>query len=353
MLRLVEDGRVAARPLLDLRAKVNTWFFRGMTNVAVDPDFPSRPYVYVSYAVRESTGRAARAPTSVRVSRFRVRGDRADPESEAILVGKANQRPCNELPRGADCLRAVGDHIGTDIVFAPDGTLFVSTGDGSGIYADQAKGIELPSLLALDPDFLSGKVLHIDRQGRGLPGNPFWSGDPDANRSKVWAVGLRNPLRMTPVPGRERVLLVADVGWRRWEELNVVGRASDLGWPCLDGAGRSPVYEASRLCVSYYREGEPTMPWLAIPHPQASTIIGGVALRTARGWPKTYRDDYVFGDWSTSQIFVVPLDISLPAARPTLLAKQAGGPVAFGIGPDGDLYVLSVNIGVLRRIEPE
>ena len=50
-------------------------------------------------------------------------------------------------------------------------------------------------------DALTGKILRVTRSGQGLPTNPFWTGDADDNRSKVWAYGLRNPFRLSVRPG--------------------------------------------------------------------------------------------------------------------------------------------------------
>ena len=109
-------------------------------------------------------------------------------------------------------------------MFAPDGTLFVGTGSGGG-----GNGVEPIMFRAPAIDTLGGKVLHVDRNGRGLPGNPFWNGDPDANRSKIWATGLRNPFRIALLPGRPQTLVVGDLGRKRWERLVRVTRGAELG----------------------------------------------------------------------------------------------------------------------------
>ena len=59
----------------------------------------------------------------------------------------------------------------------------------------------------------------MTRAGRGLPTNPFFDGDAAANRSKVWALGFRNPFRLTLAPETD-LPIVADVGWRGDEEIN-------------------------------------------------------------------------------------------------------------------------------------
>jgi glucose/arabinose dehydrogenase len=348
VLRIVEDGNLRRRPFLDVRDRVNTHFFRGIVNVTVDPDFPRRPYLYLVYAVRGQGGQASSRPTAVRLSRFTVRDDVALAGTERVLVGTNAGSVCASLRRVVDCIAAVGTHIGSDIVFAPDGTMYVSTGDGAG----EAERVERAAFSAQDVNSLNGKILRIDRAGRGLPANPYWNGNPDANRSKVWAKGLRNPFRIEIVQGRRDALLVADVGWDAYDELTVVERGSDHGWPCYEGPERAPKYSDDPRCAAYFaRSAAPVEPWLAIPHVDERSITGGLHMGPAKGWPDGFEDHYVFGDWATSEIFAIPSNVAAPAAEPRTVASNAAGPVAFARAADG-LYFLSVNTGELRRIAP-
>ncbi len=94
---------------------------------------------------------------------------------------------------------------------------------------------------------LSGKVLRIDPlTGAGVPSNPFYSAAaPDANKSKVWALGLRQPFRMVlkpgtgstnPADGNPGTLYIGDVGYFTWEEVDVVDRPGlNMGWPLFEG----------------------------------------------------------------------------------------------------------------------
>jgi glucose/arabinose dehydrogenase len=349
LLRTVVDGRLEERPFLDIRPRVNDYYFRGAVDVRVDPDFPAEPYVYLSYAAQGPGGDQSKEPTVTRLSRFTVRDGVADPSSERVLVGRDGVagKSCRDLPRGADCLPSDGDHIGSELVFADDGTMYVSTGDGGGLEV-----VEPLPFLSSDPDTLGGKVLHIDREGRGLPGNPWWNGDPKANRSKVWATGLRNVFRLGPVPGEPGRLIAGDVGWNSFEELNVIERGADYGWPCFEGPERTPLYEDTEQCARVYEDGSPTAPWLSMPQPEASSITAGVALANARGWPAGYADRYLFGDWFTGELYTVPLVTDAPADDPARFATNGAGPVAFAIDPAGDVYYVAANVGEIRRLVP-
>ena len=348
-VRVVEDGKVAGEPLLDLRGRINRNFFRGIVNVTVDPDFPAKPFVYVAYAVRGPKGPDSTEPITARISRFSVRGGVAVMASEKAILGgdKPPRGSCRRLPRTADCLPAEVDHIGTDIVFTPEGTMLIATGDGGG-----HEVVEPLAFLAQDPDTLGGKILHVDREGRGVPGNPYWNGNPDANRSKVWATGLRNPFRMAAVSGEAATLVVGDVGWNTFEELHIVRRGSDQGWPCFEGPERTPEYEETAFCRRYYDESSPAEPWFSVRQPDGASITAGVPLGDAQGWPSGFAGHYVFADWAKSEIYAVPLDVDAPAEEPRTIASNASGPVAFAFRPEG-LYFLAVNSGELRLIASE
>lgn len=349
LVRIARDGKILRRPLLDLRRRVSTFRFRGVVNVTVDPEFPRRPYIYIVYPPRGPGGRQVDEPVVGRLSRFEVHGDVADAASETVLVG-ADGKPgtsCRALPVTSDCLPADGEHLGADIVFTKEGTIFVSTGDGG---TGETEAIQ-PATLAQNENTLGGKILHIDREGRGVPGNPFWNGNPDANRSKVWATGLRNPFRIALVPDRPKTLIVGDVGWFSFEELNVVERSGDYGWPCVEGPERTEKFQMRDFCTRYYEHATPVAPWLALERPPFYSITGGVALQDANGWPSEFAGSYIFGDWLSNELYAVPLDVDSPAGDFTVIAQKAAGPVAFALRPEG-LYFLAVNVGELRRIAP-
>jgi glucose/arabinose dehydrogenase len=76
-------------------------------------------------------------------------------------------------------------------------------------------------------------VIRINRDGTAPSDNPFWDGNMNANRSKVWALGARNMFRFTFRPGTN-TMFAGDVGWNLWEEINVVTAGNNLGWPCYE-----------------------------------------------------------------------------------------------------------------------
>src|SRR5258708_1405412 len=127
--------------------------------------------------------------------------------------------------------------------------MFVTSGDGANF-----NNVDVLALRAQDVDSLAGKMYHVTSSGAGLPTNPFWNGDASANRSKVWARGLRNSYRFTVKPGTS-LPFAGDVGWGDWEEINVVSGGVNLGWPCYEGNNVQSGYQAMSTCTQLYAQG--------------------------------------------------------------------------------------------------
>jgi glucose/arabinose dehydrogenase len=346
MVNLVEDGAVVSTPVLDLRDRINTASYRGIVEVAVDPKFDENHYIYVVYTPKLSgTAADTMAPTHLVVSRFTMDGGAA--VDEKVILGSAGQESgtCATRPKTADCLPSVGDHIGADIVFAKDGTLFIGTGDGGGFKTPEALAFD-----AQDLDALGGKILHVTRDGEGVTSNPYFTGDPTANRSKVWALGLRNPFRMTVSPAGG-LLVVGDVGERANDEVDAIQTGDNLGWPCYEGRGRAPDYKRLPRCIAMYQVGTKVVPPIIdLPSPGSIAVTGGDFV-TGTEYPERYRG-YYYGDWVSSWIRRADVDQQTGElrSRPSAFASSTGGPVVIRVGPDGDLYVLALNYRTLYRI---
>jgi glucose/arabinose dehydrogenase len=348
LVKLLDSQGSPVGTALDLRRRMSIYGFRGLMTVAVDPDFAKNRYVYVSYTPRPKDATAtSAAPTRVEVARFTMRGDRA--EDEHVLVGAHPNAAgsCVGLPASADCIPSMVDHIGTGIAFAADGTLFVSDGDGGG-----EEHVEDVAFGAQDVDALNGKVLHVSREGLGLSSNPFYDGHPEHNRSKVWALGLRNPFRATIIPG-SGTLVVGDVGDHSVDEIDVVSAGKNYGWPCFEGDGQTKDYRSTDKCKALYSSGRTFVgPVFQEPHGGKPTSITGGVFVSGDGYPAEYRA-YFFGDWARSSILYMALDPTSgePDGDAVPFAENAGGPVAFRVGPDGHLYYLALNYGKLYRVE--
>jgi glucose/arabinose dehydrogenase len=327
VVKVADPESKRTRVVLDIRSRVSDDDIRGLLTVTVDPSFPRNPYLYVLYtaAVRDP-----KAPTTSNVSRFTWRNGRLDPASEKRILTVVERRA----------------HAGGQIVFAPDGTLFVSTGDAQ-------HSQEVPAaLVAQDLDRLQGKVLHLTRDGKGVPGNPFWNGDPSATRSKIWAFGFRNPFRLTLEPGSETPV-VGDVGFQTEDEISTAPRGANNGWPCYEGGSLGPQgYPDSAVCRALYGEGESAVnfPVVSYSHDQAAAITGGTFMDGAKLGARTPLV-YVFADFVHGWLRYLEVRDGRLADSPVDVGEGLPGPVALHTDKAGALYYLSAPTGQLRRIE--
>jgi glucose/arabinose dehydrogenase len=345
LVRMVVDGKTSPTPVLDLRGRINTAFLRGIVGLSVDPDFERNHFIYVAYTPKRSGATAlSQEPTHVVISRFVMSGSRAGQERVILGAGGKQAGDCAKVPARTDCIPAEIDHIGADIQFAPDGTLFVSTGEGGGL-----EHVESAAFNAQDVDSLGGKILHVDREGNGLPSNPFFNGDKTANRSKVWALGFRNPFRFTVAPDG-KFLAVGDVGWTSVDEVDIVKAGGNYGWPCFEGDSQTREYRSTSQCKALYASKTVFVkPTIAL-HGGAKAVVGGVFV-SGGGYPTKYRA-YLYADWVSGSIRYAAINPATGQLTgvPSDFAKNAGGPVQFRIGPDGRPYVLALNYQTIYRI---
>jgi glucose/arabinose dehydrogenase len=351
VIRLVKNGKLVFTPVVDLSSRVNSFGDRGLVAVAPDPDFGQNGFLYLLYAHENDTSNPG-GPKSSRISRITMSGDTSDPRSEVVLVGKESNGSCNDLPTGADCIPVDSNHMGGSIRFASDGTLFVSTGEGG-----TSKTTNTDALRSQSLDSLGGKLLRITAEGEGISANPFWTGDASANRSKVWAYGLRNPFRFVLRPGSDTPI-IGDVGWHTWEEVNAAAAPGvNFGWPCYEGTGKQLSYQKKFKICQDLPAGDVTPPTYAYAHPGTSvagavtgnSVTGGV-FYTDEVFPAPYRGAYFFGDYVAGWIRYLRLDASNSVTAEGSFATQADGPVDIELGPDGKLYYLAIDAGQLRRI---
>ena len=190
-VRIVENGQVLLDPFLEIA--VDNFNERGLSGIAIDPDFPNSPYVYLYYTVPNANHN--------RLSRFLADGNFAVPDSEEILL---------ELdPLGGP------NHNAGALSFANDGTLFVAVGDGR--VEDGVQSLQS----------LFGKILRIHKDGSIPADNPFFDETNGKYRS-IWSMGHRNPFAMFYEKNSGR-LFTTDVGNYRAEELNEVFMGMNYG----------------------------------------------------------------------------------------------------------------------------
>jgi glucose/arabinose dehydrogenase len=346
LVKVVRPGHGQPRVALALSREVDDWSDRGILDIEASPDFARSGHVYLLYSYDDPRDKPdTDGIRTARVSRFTMTGNSLSKRSEKVILGSISTGSCNDHPPGSDCIPVDFSHSGGAIRFAPDGNMFITTGDGSG----NEKNFIHNALRVQNLESLAGKVLHVTPQGKGLPSNPFWTGDPNDARSKVWAYGLRNPFRFAIRPGTKQIYL-GDVGSEFWEEVDVVDKPGEnFGWPCYEGDEKGPDYKRQPECRKLYEKGRSAVKFPLVTYPRA-TAIGGIFYE-GKTWPSQLHGAYIYGDWQKSWIkYLIREPDGKYSSTPRDLAAQAAGPVELEMGPDGNLYYLALNLGQVRRI---
>ncbi len=345
LVRMIKNGSLLPTPFIDMTSRVNSYFDHGLLGIAVDPNFASNGYVYLLYTY-EDNALSSTGPKTGHFTRVTAVGDTASPATEVVLLGTVTGGSCNDHPVGADCIPTDDlSHAQGDIKFAADGSIFLTLGDGASFSTVDPK-----ALRAQDLNSFSGKIVHILPSGLAAPENPFYTGDPTALRSKIWAYGVRNSYRFNIRPSNGR-LYVGDVGWNDLEEINVVPPGVNLGWPCYEGPQVQVGYQSFPVCQALYAAGTARNPLVAYTHGGGSTAVTGGAFYTGTVYPAQYQGAYFYADYGQGYMRTLRVDANDNLiSGPTDFATSLDGPVDIEIGPDQNIYYLSINTSELRRI---
>ena len=307
-VRVAQNG--TSRVVLDLSNKVNAYSDRGMLGVDVDKEFAQNGWVYLLYVAESNPlNPDDDGPTVSKLTRITLNRDNtvANPSSpETVILGTSPDTACPTPDNDNDCIPAdfYWHTIGTVRVDPVDGSLWVGTGDAS-----FSSNIQETTFGTYDENTYRGKILHIGKDGRGLPGHPFCPADTNLEHActKVYAKGFRNPFRFALRPGKGPV--VADVGADRYEEVNLVRPGANYGWPCFEGTVEQPVYRTDSRCRAEYDKtgsARALEPDYQYPHADGASITGGPVYDDT-DYPSSYRGDVFIADYV--QGWVKRLDI--------------------------------------------
>jgi glucose/arabinose dehydrogenase len=279
---------------LDIRDTVRFGGEEGLFSLAFDRDYRSNRYFYVNYTNNNS---------NIVFARFR-----------------ANSTFTRGLVRSRKILATVGhpgatNHNGGQIVWGPDGRLYMSTGDGGG-------GCD-PGNNAQDRTSWLGKLFSMNP--RNL-----------AAGRRMEGYGLRNPWRFS-FDSQTGRLYLADVGQDDWEEVNtrraLGGDAENYGWDVYEGRAAS---ECANNGLN--TSGPLVRPISVYSHSVGCSVTGGFVYHGSRlGWLRGW---YIFGDYCSGTIWrLLVKDGKLVAGRRLLLGTSLNIS-SFGQTGSGEIYVV-------------
>ena len=256
-VRVIENGRLLKKPMK--KFNVTTGFERGLLGIACRDRM-----VYVYYTYTDGI------KTFNRVVSF--------PPERVIL----------------DNIPGAIIHNGGILSFGPDGKLYISTGDAK----DEESAQDIKSL--------SGKILRINPDGTIPEDNPF-------RGSPVWSVGHRNIFGMSF--DEKGNLYVTENGTSRDDEINLIKRGKNYGWPVVLGMSNDSRFE------------DPIKTYTPNIAPTNATF---------------YKDWFIFGTWNTGELIGLKVKDGKFITE-TVLYKHGMGITDVKLFPDGYLYFISTD----------
>ena len=293
---------------------------QGLLGLAFHPDYAANGTFFIYYTSLDG---------NTQLDRMTVRPARGGPVADL-----ASREPVLTVPHNPEF---GGHHNGGQILFGPDGYLWITVGDGQAPHEPR---------IAQDTGDLRGSILRISVNGAPLPAaytvpldNPFADG-PGTSRPEVYMYGLRNPWRIAFDAGPDLVY-IADVGEDRREELNVVSRTAagtNFGWNLLEGS-----YCRLSDCTAVI--DTTVLPVMEYDHDEGAAIIGGYVY-TGEQAP-TFSGRFIFADFegfirSVNVAGGVAGDVQEHFPKGSLFqdSDNPGWINSFGVDRNGELYVL-------------
>ncbi|MEM6618932.1 MAG: PQQ-dependent sugar dehydrogenase [Pseudomonadota bacterium] len=298
-----QGGKIAVRGTPAVAARGQG----GLLDVIVARDFTKSRRVYMTFAKPQRGG----AGTALARATLTSDGTRL-----------TDVRVIFEMTPGS----SGGRHYGSRVVEAPDGTLFVTTGDRG----------DRPSSQNLANH--NGAVIRVTADGRPVSDAPF-AATPGAE-PEIWSYGHRNPQGAT-LDGRGR-LWVVEHGARGGDEINFVKRGANFGWPVIS-YGRH--YSGGKIGEGTAKAGmeQPAFFW------DPSIAPSGMMIYTGAMFPE-WRGDIFVGSLKFGHI--ARLDVAGGGVRAgeVIESSRTGRVRDIRQAPDGSIWYLSVADGALYRI---
>ena len=286
----------------------------GLLDVALGPDYTNSHLLYLSYYEPREGG------NGLAVARARlVEGPAPVLDSLQVVF---RMQPTLDSSK----------HAGGRLVFSPDGTLFITLGERS-ILKGRVQARDLASDL--------GKIVRILPDG-GIPkDNPFV--EKAGARPEIWSLGHRNVLGAA-LDAKQR-LWVAEMGPRGGDELNLIGRGKDYGWPTI---GYGEEYSGARIHATTEAPGleQPVYYWDPVISPGALAIYSGSLIPEWKG-------DFLIAGLSSEAVVRLTLKGDRVVGEERLFTDRHERMRDVVEGPDGAVYLLTdESDGKLLRVAP-
>lgn len=348
---------------------------RGLLGIAFHPNF-SQNGLFYTYASEPAKGAAT----------FSTLPPGATPNCQNVLLEwKVKEFDEDALVADPSSAREVlridkpqFNHNGGVLAFGPDRLLYLSLGDGGGSNDFGVGHAAAGNAQTLVAGNVLGKILRINPLGKnaangqyGIPrDNPFSdASNPLPGQHEIWAYGFRNPWRMS-FDAQTGQLYVGDVGQNDVEEVDIVRKGMNYGWPLKEGTFLFDGFLAGRGGTGYVWQNSPgdpaglvdpiaeydhadgeVAPLHSVP-PSREAVIGGYVYRGEE--VEALRGRYVFGDYSganaagTGHLFV------LRGPNHTIQELAVEGRSSLGLavlgfaqGQDRELYLLGSQTGTV------
>ena len=283
----------------------------GLLGLAFHPDYGTSGQFFVHY-----TASSPRRNVVARFNHLENNPNQGDVDSEVVVL-QVNQ--------------PAGNHNGGQLAFGPDGYLYIALGDGGGANDQYENGQNTQSIL--------GTISRIDVSELPYsipPDNPFVSSAID--RPEIFAWGLRNPWRFS-FDTKTGILYSADVGQNEIEEVNIVEKGKNYGWPIMEG---TQCFRPRTNC----NRGGLVLPIFEYDHSNGPASVTGGYVYRGPGVPDL-TDWYILGDYVDGRFWGLLYDRS-QLSESTLLLDTFLSPTSFGIDHQGEVYVLAIDGRIYR-----
>ena len=370
IIYLIADG--TAEVFLDMRDEIQDFnigpgIATGLGSFDFHPDFLNNGLMYITHAEKfhgqsadYSVTDSARSEVQWVLSEWKV-----DPVNSRTFKGSRRELLRLHAPtfgHGAQDLQFIPGLDKSD----PDyGLLYWGYGDGG------SNNIRRPELGHHLKSFL-GTILRIDPRGNnsrnghyGIPADNPFAGDADpATIREIWALGFRNPHRMAWDLQHGKRMMATDIGESNIEELNIIVKGGDYGWPNREGNFK--IYTKEDLKTVYpLPAGDRDLyrgPFAVYDHSVGNAISGGFVYE---GDLDELNGKYVFGDIVNGKLFYVNAGSNLADSTVYQLTIIRGGKetdlremshekrMHLRIGYDRfskQLYVITKVDGMIRRV---